>query len=616
MGSGGIAKLFTGSVDGSTGLTSFIGSGTGQFRYNSDETTTNYTRSLAADARYAIYRERPTLTVTASAQNLQYNTAISTSAFTVSGKNGDTTAQAFSANPTVGVVATLPYPVGTHTLTPSGGTEVLGYSVSYATGTLTVAPKTLTIGGSFTANSKVYDGTATAAIVTNSLTLVGIADGENVTLTPVLAFNDRNAGDSKTVNIIASSTLGGTNGSNYSLSLDGSPTNTANVTAKALTQSGLSSIDKPYDGSRTATVNGTAVLQTAVAASFGASSTDGKPYDVDSVSVAGPPIGEFNFEDVLTATTVSFSNLSLTGSGSGNYTLTAHPTVVNSITAKPLTMTGTAITNKEYDALTTPGTLTLGTLSGLAGTETLTPTGNAADYPSANVGTRASTVTYTLANGANGGLASNYSLAAQSVNGTITAKPLSITSPSIVSKPYNATRTAGSVTVGTLSGFIGDETVSANGAGADYSSANVGTYPGVVVTYTLANGTNGGLATNYSLATGTATGEITAKPLSITAPTITSRVYNASLSAGTVTVGILSGFIGEERVSATGAAANYTSKNVGTYPDVEVSYSLADGAGGLAANYSLANGTATGTITAKPLTISGLSASNKQNNDD
>jgi hypothetical protein len=447
MGSGGIAKLFTGSVDGSTGLTSFIGSGTGQFRYNSDETATNYSRAIAADARYAIYRERPTLTVTASAQNLQYNTAISTSAFTVSGKNGDTTAQALSVNPMIAVTTSgsptpFPYPVGTHTLTPSDATEVLGYSVSYATGTLTVAPKTLTIGGSFTARSKVYDGTATAAIVTNSLTLVGIADGENVTLTPVLAFNDRNAGDSKTVSITASSTIGGTNASNYLLSLDGSPTTTANVTAKALTQSGLSSIDKPYDGSRTATVTGTAVLQTAVAASFGADSTDGKPYDVDSVSVAGPPIGEFNFEDVLTATTVSFRNLSLTGSGSGNYTLTAHPTVANSITAKPLTMTGTAITNKEYDALTTPGTLTLGTLSGLVGTETLTPTGNAADYPSANVGTRASTVTYTLANGANGGLASNYSLAAQSVNGAITAKPLSITSPSIVSKPYNATRTA------------------------------------------------------------------------------------------------------------------------------------------------------------------------------
>ena len=140
MGSGGIARLFSGSVDGSTGLTTFIGSGSGQFRYNSDESTTNYALSLSSDKQYAIYRERPTLTVTASAQSLAYGTAISQN-FTVSGKNGDTSAQAFSANPTVGVSTSFKYPVGSHTLTPSGGTEQLGYTVSYATGTLTVAAK-------------------------------------------------------------------------------------------------------------------------------------------------------------------------------------------------------------------------------------------------------------------------------------------------------------------------------------------------------------------------------------------------------------------------------------------------------------------------------------------
>jgi hypothetical protein len=39
----------------------------------------------------------------------------------------------------------------------------------------------------------------------------------------------------------------------------------------------------------------------------------------------------------------------------------------------------------------------------------------------------------------------------------------------------------------------------------------VGTYPNVVVTYSLANGNSGGLASNYSLAAGTATGTIVQK---------------------------------------------------------------------------------------------------------
>jgi hypothetical protein len=92
----------------------------------------------------------------------------------------------------------------------------------------------------------------------------------------------------------------------------------------------------------------------------------------------------------------------------------------------------------------------------------------------------------------------------------ITAKALSVTAPTIASKNYDGTTTAGAVTVGTLSGFVGSQTVTATATAAAYSSANVGSYSGVVVTYTLVNGTNGGLASNYSLAAGTATGTVTA----------------------------------------------------------------------------------------------------------
>ena len=77
----------------------------------------------------------------------------------------------------------------------------------------------------------------------------------------------------------------------------------------------------------------------------------------------------------------------------------------------------------------------------------------------------------------------------------ITAKGLSITAPSIAFRAYNGSRTVGVVTVGTLSGFVGSETVTVSGAVANYSSANVGSYSSAI-NYTLGNGLNGGLASN------------------------------------------------------------------------------------------------------------------------
>ena len=288
-------------------------------------------------------------------------------------------------------------------------------------------------------------------------------------------------------------------------------------------------------------------------------------------------------------------NIVLTSSGAANVNVATTASTVN---AKALSITAPSIASKAYDGTTTAGAVTVGTLSGFVGSETVTATATAAAYSSANVGSYSNVVvTYSLANGTNGGLASNYSLAAGSATGTITAKALSVTAPSIASKVYDGTTTAGAVTVGTLSGFVGTQTVTATATAAAYSSKNVGSYSGVVVTYSLANGANGGLASNYSLAAGSATGTVTAKALSITVPTIAAKAYNGTATAGAVTVGTLSGFVGTETVTATGTAANYSSANAGSYAGVVVTYILANGAnGGLASNYSLANGTATGVI--------------------
>ena len=71
----------------------------------------------------------------------------------------------------------------------------------------------------------------------------------------------------------------------------------------------------------------------------------------------------------------------------------------------------------------------------------------------------------------------------------------------------------------------GTQKLTVTAVAADYPSAALGTYPGIVVIYTLTDGDNGGLAINYTLANGTATGVIGNQ--AVTLPT-NSRPPNSS----------------------------------------------------------------------------------------
>ncbi|MFZ2969136.1 MAG: filamentous hemagglutinin N-terminal domain-containing protein [Sulfuricurvum sp.] len=91
------------------------------------------------------------------------------------------------------------------------------------------------------------------------------------------------------------------------------------------------------------------------------------------------------------------------------------------ITPKALTVTGTNTKDKVYDGGVTSNT-TVGTLGGFVGTEKLTAS-VVGTFSDKNVGT-AKTVTdvYTLVNGLNGGLASNYTLATTTSTASIFSK--------------------------------------------------------------------------------------------------------------------------------------------------------------------------------------------------
>ena len=529
------------------------------------------------------------------------DTASAVTVGTLSGFVGSetVTATAKAANYSSANVGSYAGNVITYTLANgTNGGVASNYTLANGTATGTITPQPLTITAP-TIASKTYDGTTTAGAVTVG-TLSGFVGIETVKATATAAnYSSANVG-SYTGGVITYTLANGTHGglaTNYSLSNDIA---TGTVTAKALIITAPSIASKTYDGTTTA---GSVTVGTL----SGFIGTETVSATATAANYSSANVGSYT-GNVVTYTLANGTN----GGLAANYSL-ANGSATGKITVQALTATGTTIASKTYDGTKTAGAVTVGTISGLAGTETLTITALAANYSSANVGSYPGVaVSYTLADGTNGGLAANYSMANGTANGTIITQPLTITAPSIASKTYDGTTSPGVVTAGTLLGLVGIETIKVTATAANYSGANAGSYPGVAITYTLANGLHGGLATNYSLTNGTATGTIIGQVLTITAPTIASKIYDGTTTAGAVTVGTLSGFIGTETVTATATAANYSSANVGSYTGDIVTYTLADGTnGGVAANYTLANGTATGKVTAKALTITAPTIASK-----
>ena len=188
--------------------------------------------------------------------------------------------------------------------------------------------------------------------------------------------------------------------------------------------------------------------------------------------------------------------------------------------------------------------------------------------------------------------------------GQITPKALSVTVPSIATRGFNGTATAGALTVGALSGFVGSEYVSVTGAVADYASADVGTYPGVDIIYTLHDGTGGGLAANYSLAAGTATGQITPRALTVAGISASDKVYDGTTNATLIlTNAALAGNLDGPNVvlSTTNATGAFADPNVGTNKTVQV-FGLTL-SGSATNNYTFTQPTTNATITGKPLNI-------------
>jgi|GEM_PF-1375968 len=287
-----------------------------------------------------------------------------------------------------------------------------------------------------------------------------------------------------------------------------------------------------------------------------------------------------------------------------------------------LTLTG----NRAYNGSTAMAGANL-TATGV-NSETFSVTGAGADgnLSSRNVQAAnllASVTGLSLGSSSNGGLSGNYNaLGTANSAVTITAKPVTLTAP-VISKEYDGNNSYTPTIInlnalGSQLGVAGDSVSAATMAFDNKGAA----YGSKVVSVSAATVSDGNSGQNYSLTyASNSTSTITPKALTITGITAADKVYNGLTSATVSTTGVTNsvlqanGLVAGDTVtvSATGNFRNATNtandKNAGIAKTVALTstYGGAD-----VGNYAITGqSTTTASISARPLTVTGLNASDK-----
>jgi len=210
-----------------------------------------------------------------------------------------------------------------------------------------------------------------------------------------------------------------------------------------------------------------------------------------------------------------------------------------------------------------------------------------------------------LADGLNGGLASNYSLVTgQTVAANITPKPATVTANDVTLIYGEPLGPSGFTTTGLVApDTIGSVTMTLPGTG---TIPDVGVYTGATPSNAVFNT---GLASNYSITY--AGGTLTVTPRAITL--YASRTYDTTTLIDPSMIGAVNGITVNgitQKLTLTGTGS-LLDKNVGfSKPIVLGTLALGDGAnGGKASNYLLVGGQAN--INPATLTVTGLTAQNK-----
>ncbi len=263
--------------------------------------------------------------------------------------------------------------------------------------------------------------------------------------------------------------------------------------------------------------------------------------------------------------------------------------------------------NKAYNGITsTAATINVNnlTLSGILAPYTNVFISAPVGFEDGNAGDNKRV--YILSPSLTGADAGKYTVSATGAPETtanITKKPLYVSAAVVANKVYNGTTDA-TISGAILHGIVMVDDVSIGASVGTFADKRVG--PGKSVTAALA--LTGAAATNYYIVQPEAlTANITAKPLTVSGASASNKVYNGT-TAATITGASLLGVETGDVVSTT-STGTFANKTVGTVKPVTASLTLT---GVDAGNYSLTQPTGlTANITAKALTVSGASASNK-----
>ena len=377
------------------------------------------------------------------------------------------------------------------------------------------------------------------------------------------------------------------------------------LTASGLTiKNGSADVTGNYDisyATATGTINKLGVTVTAVA--------DTKTYDGTTVSTAIPTVGTLATGDAINvAPTQAFDNAAvgtahvLTSSGltikngsadvTGNYDI-SYATATGTINKKEVTVTA-VVDTKTYDGTTVSTAIpTVGTLA----------TGDAINVAPAQVFDNASVGTthvltasgLTIKNGS-ADVTGNYDISYATATGTINKLGVTVTAVADT-KTYDGTTVSTAIpTVGTLA--TGD---AINVAPAQvFDNANVGTTHVLTASgLTIKNG-SADVTGNYDISYATANGTINKLGVTVTAVADTKTYDGTTVSTAIPTVGTL----------ATGDAINvaptqvFDNAAVGTTHVLTASgLTIKNGSADVTGNYDISYATATGSITAKALTI-------------
>jgi hypothetical protein len=546
------------------------------------------------------------ITLTANNQSKTYGStlALGSTAYSITSgelKNSDTISGVTLASAgAVNTANATTYAITPSVATGTGGFNTTNYTISYGNGTLTVDKALLTV----TANndSKVYNAVAYSG--GNGVTYSGFVLGQNSSaLTGSLTYTTGTSHGATNAGTYTISPSGYVS-TNYSYTyVDG----TLTIDKAPLTITGAAIDNRAYDG-----VNG------ATFSNYGTLS--GTFYGSDAgnvnINIAGTSatFDRINVENSIPVTAV----YSVTGSAANNYQVTTPTGLTANITPRILTVSGLAANNKVYDGNTDATLSNWGSVTTGVGSETLVLNHGTASFDDKNVanGRTVTAIGYALANGSNGGLASNYQLSSTSTTTTanITAKTVTLSA----SKTYDGT--TGLTGFVTLGGFIGSETL--NYTGATASNSHVATAGKYINTITLTDGTNGGLAGNYQLPILNADNALVTITAATLTPTLSNtgvtKVYDGDTSTTLTPTYSFSGFVaGDTAATLSYTSKLYNSKDVASANTITVSGLAISGVSGsnasAASDYVLSTSSldVAATITRRDVSVTSIQIADK-----